>query len=145
MVTLIHFLAIRNYKQYSYNFFVSSETILKSYCQVSFLPLSRKRSMFSVFLLLLKYMMSNVPVIEPTKSDFKNLFSRSKLLSIVLRDVREGIGLTSLLCQLLSELGELPFMYSAEVRFLLIAEFGALKCSPVLLVRLLASREMSWL
>ncbi|CAI0386806.1 unnamed protein product [Linum tenue] len=56
------------------------KTILKSYRWAPFLPVATDGSMLSVLLLLSKYRLRNVPVIEPGKPDVKNFITQSAVV-----------------------------------------------------------------
>lgn len=71
--------------------------------------------MLSVLLLLSKYRLRNVPVIEPGKPDIKNFITQSAIVQGLER-CRGRDWFDLIAKQPFSDLG-LPFMSSAEVRF----------------------------
>lgn len=87
--------------------------ILKAYRWAPFLPVSTDSPMLTVLLLLSKYRMRNVPVIEPGKPDIKNFITQSAVIKGLEgckgRDWFDCISATNL-----SDLG-LPFMAPHEV------------------------------
>ncbi|GMY26057.1 SNF1-related protein kinase regulatory subunit gamma-1-like isoform X3 [Fagus crenata] len=88
-------------------------SILKSYRWAPFLPVSTESSMLSVLLLLSKYRLRNVPVIEPGKPDIKNFITQSAIVQGLER-CRGRDWFDLIAKQPFSDLG-LPFMSSAEV------------------------------
>ena len=108
----------------SYNFFLFQvRSILKSYRWAPFLPVSTECSMLSVLLLLSKYRLRNVPVIEEGKPDIKNYITQSAVVQGLDRcNGRDWFDLIAM--QPISELG-LPFMLPAEVRCVLLHEYSA--------------------
>ncbi|KAK7824956.1 snf1-related protein kinase regulatory subunit gamma-1-like [Quercus suber] len=88
-------------------------SILKSYRWAPFLPVSTECSMLSVLLLLSKYRLRNVPVIEEGKPDIKNYITQSAVVQGLDRcNGRDWFDLIAM--QPISELG-LPFMAPAEL------------------------------
>ncbi|KAG7032195.1 SNF1-related protein kinase regulatory subunit gamma-1-like protein, partial [Cucurbita argyrosperma subsp. argyrosperma] len=60
------------------------QSILKSYRWAPFLPVTLDNSMLGVLLLLSKYRLRNVPVIEPGKPDIKNYITQSAVVQALI-------------------------------------------------------------
>ncbi|XP_041013062.1 SNF1-related protein kinase regulatory subunit gamma-1-like [Juglans microcarpa x Juglans regia] len=88
-------------------------SIIKSFRWAPFIPVSTDSSMLTVLLLLSKYRMRNVPVIEIGKPEIKNFITQSAVVQGL-----EGCAgrdwFDSIAAQPISDFG-LPFMSSAEV------------------------------
>uniref|UniRef100_A0A7N0VME0 CBS domain-containing protein n=1 Tax=Kalanchoe fedtschenkoi TaxID=63787 RepID=A0A7N0VME0_KALFE len=88
-------------------------SILKSYRWAPFVPVSTESSMLSVLLLLSKYRLRNVPVIEPGNPTIKNFITQSAVVQGLQGcSGRDWFDLIS--SRPLSDLG-LPFMSANEV------------------------------
>ncbi|KAL6983536.1 hypothetical protein U1Q18_016922 [Sarracenia purpurea var. burkii] len=88
-------------------------SILKSYRWAPFLPVSTDSSMLSVLLLLSKYRLRNVPVIEPGQPCVKNFITQSAVVHGLQR-CKGRNWFDCISAHSLSDLG-LPFMSSNEV------------------------------
>lgn len=88
-------------------------SILKSYRWAPFLPVATDSSMLSVLLLLSKYRLRNVPVIEPGQPSIKNFITQSAVIQH-LDGCRGRDWFDFISAQSVSDLG-LPFMSSNEV------------------------------
>ncbi|XP_062160959.1 SNF1-related protein kinase regulatory subunit gamma-1-like [Alnus glutinosa] len=88
-------------------------SILKSSRWAPFLPVSIDSTMLSVMLLLSKYRLRSVPVIEPGRPDIKNFITQSAVVQ-GLEGCRGRDWFDCIASQPISDLG-LPFMTSAEV------------------------------
>lgn len=89
------------------------QSILKSYRWAPFLPVALDNSMLSVLLLLSKYRLRNVPVIEPGKPDIKNYITQSAVVQGLER-CRGRDWFDCIAARPISDLG-LPFMSCNEV------------------------------
>lgn len=93
--------------------FFQVKSIIKSYRWAPFLPVATDSSMLSVLLLLSKYRLRNVPVIEPGSPDIKNYITQSAVVQGLERcKGRDWFDIIA--SQPISDLG-LPFMSSDEV------------------------------
>lgn len=88
-------------------------SILKSYRWAPFLPVATDSSMLSVLLLLSKYRLRNVPVIEPGQPSIKNFITQSAVIQR-LDGCRGRDWFDFISAHSVSDLG-LPFMSSNEV------------------------------
>ncbi|XP_027907074.1 SNF1-related protein kinase regulatory subunit gamma-1-like [Vigna unguiculata] len=89
------------------------KSILKSYRWAPFVPVARDSAMLTVLLLLSKYRLRNVPVIEPDKPDMVNFITQSAVVQGLERcKGRDWFDCIADKC--ISDLG-LPFMSTAEV------------------------------
>ncbi|XWS64297.1 hypothetical protein CRYUN_Cryun06bG0174100 [Craigia yunnanensis] len=88
-------------------------SIVKSYRWAPFIPVATDSSMLSVLLLLSKYKMRNVPVIEPGKPHVKNYITQSAVIG-GLEGCRGRDWFDCISARLISDLG-LPFITSDEV------------------------------
>ncbi|XP_038693484.1 SNF1-related protein kinase regulatory subunit gamma-1-like [Tripterygium wilfordii] len=88
-------------------------SILKSYRWAPFLPVATDSSMLSVLLLLSKYRLRNVPVIESGKPEMKNFITQSAVVQ-GLEECRGRDWFDCIASSPISELG-LPFMSSNEL------------------------------
>lgn len=104
----------------SSSFLFQVSSIIKSFRWAPFIPVSKDSSMLTVLLLLSKYRMRNVPVIETGKPEIKNFITQSAVVQGL-----EGCGgrdwFDSIAAQPISDFG-LPFMSSTEVSFALLNE-----------------------
>ncbi|KAG6601414.1 SNF1-related protein kinase regulatory subunit gamma-1-like [Cucurbita moschata] len=89
------------------------QSILKSYRWAPFLPVTLDNSMLGVLLLLSKYRLRNVPVIEPGKPDIKNYITQSAVVQGLER-CRGRDWFDCIAARPISDLG-LPFMSCNEV------------------------------
>ncbi|CAN1187686.1 SNF1-related protein kinase regulatory subunit gamma-1-like [Linum perenne] len=89
------------------------KTILKSYRWAPFLPVATDGSMLSVLLLLSKYRLRNVPVIEPGNPDVKNFITQSAVVQ-GLEGCKGRDWFDCIAACPLSDLG-LPFMSAEKV------------------------------
>lgn len=62
------------------NFLFQVRDIIKSYRWAPFIPVAPESSMLSVLLLLSKFRLRNVPVIEPGKPDIQNFITQSAVV-----------------------------------------------------------------
>ncbi|KAJ0037948.1 hypothetical protein Pint_22677 [Pistacia integerrima] len=88
-------------------------SILKSYRWAPFLPVAKDSSMLSVLLLLSKYKLKNVPVIERGKPDIKNYITQSAVVQ-GLEGCKGRDWFDCIAAQSIADLG-LPFISSHEV------------------------------
>ncbi|XP_020217607.1 SNF1-related protein kinase regulatory subunit gamma-1-like [Cajanus cajan] len=88
-------------------------SILKSYRWAPFVPVARKSAMLTVMLLLSKYRLRNVPVIEPGKPDIVNFITQSAVVQ-GLEGCKGRDWFDSITERRISDLG-LPFMSTDEV------------------------------
>ncbi|XP_021299605.1 SNF1-related protein kinase regulatory subunit gamma-1-like [Herrania umbratica] len=88
-------------------------SIVKSYRWAPFVPVATDSSMLSVLLLLSKYKLRNVPVIEPGKPDIKNYITQSAVVG-GLEGCRGRDWFDCISSRPISDLG-LPFMSPDEV------------------------------
>ncbi|CAK7328472.1 unnamed protein product [Dovyalis caffra] len=88
-------------------------SILKSYRWTPVLPVATNSSMLSVLLLLSKYRLRNVPVIEPGKPDIKNFITQSAVIQGLER-CKGRDWFDCIAGQTISDAG-LPFMSADEV------------------------------
>ncbi|XP_057494397.1 SNF1-related protein kinase regulatory subunit gamma-1-like isoform X2 [Actinidia eriantha] len=88
-------------------------SILKSYRWAPFLPVATDSSMLSVLLLLSKYRLRNVPVIEPGQPLVKNFITQSAIVH-GLEQCKGRDWFDSISAESISDMG-LPFMSSNEV------------------------------
>ncbi|XP_028792536.1 SNF1-related protein kinase regulatory subunit gamma-1-like [Neltuma alba] len=88
-------------------------SILKSYRWAPFVPVSKDSSMLTVLLLLSKYRLRNVPVMEPGKPDLVNYITQSAVVQ-GLEGCQGRDWFDCIAARPLSDLG-LPFMSSDEV------------------------------
>ncbi|KAK4423766.1 SNF1-related protein kinase regulatory subunit gamma-1-like [Sesamum alatum] len=88
-------------------------SILKSYRWAPFIPVAADSSMLSVMLLLSKYRLRNVPVIETGKSTIKNFITQSAVIQ-GLHGCKGRDWFDCIAAHPISELG-LPFMYPDQV------------------------------
>lgn len=123
-------------------------SIIKSYRWSPFLPVATDSSMLSILLLLSKYRLRNVPVIEPGKPDIQNFITQSAIVQ-GLEGCKGRDWFDCIAAQPISNLG-LPFVSANEVHVLLIsflvADFSIWTSSSVLfcfLARLLVSRVVN--
>ncbi|KAK1553201.1 hypothetical protein Q3G72_030781 [Acer saccharum] len=70
-------------------------SIIRSYRWAPFLPVATDSSMLTALLLLSKYRLRNVPVIEPGNPDMKNFITQSAVIQ-GLEGCKGRIGLTAL-------------------------------------------------
>ncbi|XP_022775798.1 SNF1-related protein kinase regulatory subunit gamma-1-like [Durio zibethinus] len=91
----------------------SVRSIVKSYRWAPFIPVATDSFMLSVLLLLSKYKLRNVPVIEPGKPDIKNYITQSAVIE-GLEGCRGRDWFDCISARPISDLG-LPFMSSDEV------------------------------
>ncbi|KAJ7943518.1 SNF1-related protein kinase regulatory subunit gamma-1-like [Quillaja saponaria] len=89
------------------------ESILKSYRWAPFVPVSTDSSMLRVLLLLSKYRLRNVPIIEPGKPEIKNFITQSAVVQ-GLQGCKGRDWFDIIAARPISDLG-LPFMSSDEV------------------------------
>lgn len=89
------------------------ESIIKSYRWAPFLPVSTDSSMLSVLLLLSKYRLRNVPVIEPGNPSIKNFITQSAVIQ-GLEGCKGRDWFDCIAAHSISDLG-LPFMSPNEV------------------------------
>ncbi|OWM75967.1 SNF1-related protein kinase regulatory subunit gamma-1-like [Punica granatum] len=89
------------------------KSIIKSYRWAPFVPVAEESSMLSVLLLLSKYRLRNVPVIEPGKPDIKNFITQSAVVH-GLEGCKGRDWFDSIASRPINDLG-LPFMSSNEV------------------------------
>ncbi|KDO82828.1 hypothetical protein CISIN_1g011306mg [Citrus sinensis] len=89
-------------------------SIIKSYRWAPFLPVATDDSMLSVLLLLSKYRLRNVPIIEPGTPDIKNYITQSAVVQ-GLEGCKGRDWFDIIASQPISDLG-LPFMSSDEVK-----------------------------
>lgn len=89
-------------------------SILKSFRWAPFLPVGTDSSMLSVMLLLSKYRMRNVPVIEPGQPNIKTFITQSAVVH-GLEGCKGMEWFDCIAAKPISDLG-LPFMVSNEVR-----------------------------
>lgn len=87
--------------------------IIKSYRWAPFLPVATDSSMLSVLLLLSKYRLRNVPVIEPGKPSIKNFITQSAVVQ-GLEQCKGRDWFDYIAARPISDFG-LPFMSSKEV------------------------------
>ncbi|KAM7269079.1 hypothetical protein ACFE04_024576 [Oxalis oulophora] len=87
--------------------------ILKSYRWAPFIPVAPDSTMLSVLLLLSKYRLRNVPVIEPGKPNIKNFITQSAIVQ-GLEGCRGRDWFDCIASRPLSDLG-LPFMSADQV------------------------------
>ena len=137
------------------NLFFQVRSILRSYRWAPFLPVATDGSMLTVLLLLSKYRLRNVPVIEPGNPDMKNFITQSAVIQ-GLEGCKGRDWFDCIAARPISDLG-LPFMSSSEVRiryvgnYLRICIHTYIYIYPSLpftfvflnLARLLASRAMN--
>lgn len=90
-------------------------SILKSYRWAPLIPVSVDSSMLSVLLLLSKYRLRNVPVIEPDKPDIKNFITQSAVVN-GLEGCKGRDWFDCIAGKPINDLG-LPFMAPEEVMF----------------------------
>ncbi|XP_022726416.1 SNF1-related protein kinase regulatory subunit gamma-1-like isoform X2 [Durio zibethinus] len=88
-------------------------SIVKSYRSAPFIPVATDSSMLSVLLLLSKYKLRNVPLIEPGEPDIKNYITQSAVIG-GLEGCRGRDWFDCISARPISDLG-LPFMSSDEV------------------------------
>ncbi|KAK8472010.1 hypothetical protein PHAVU_002G089600 [Phaseolus vulgaris] len=89
------------------------KSILTSYRWAPFVPVGKESAMLTVLLLLSKYRLRNVPVIEPGKPDMVNFITQSAVVKGLERcKGRDWFDCIAEKC--ISDLG-LPFMSTAEV------------------------------
>ncbi|KAI9169028.1 hypothetical protein LWI28_005758 [Acer negundo] len=88
-------------------------SILRSYRWAPFLPVATDSSMLTVLLLLSKYRLRNVPVIEPGNPDMKNFITQSAVIQ-GLEGCKGRDWFDCIAARPISDLG-LPFMSSSEV------------------------------
>lgn len=93
--------------------FLQVKSILKSYRWAPFLPVATDSSMLSVLLLLSKYRMRNVPVIEPGNPDVKNFITQSAIIQ-GLEGCKGRDWFDCIASRPISDFG-LPFMSPKEV------------------------------
>lgn len=94
--------------------FFQVRSIIKSYRWAPFLPVATDDSMLSVLLLLSKYRLRNVPIIEPGTPDIKNYITQSAVVQ-GLEGCKGRDWFDIIASQPISDLG-LPFMSSDEVK-----------------------------
>ncbi|KAH9609177.1 hypothetical protein KSS87_002403 [Heliosperma pusillum] len=87
--------------------------VIKSFRSTPFLPVSTDSTMLTVMLLLSKYRMRNVPVIEPGKPSMKNFITQSAIIK-GLEGCRGRDWFDAIAAHPISDLG-LPFMSRAEL------------------------------
>lgn len=123
-------------------------SIITSYRWSLFLPVTTNSSMLSILLLLSKYRLRNVPVIEPGKPDIQNFITQSAIVQ-GLEGCKGRDWFDCIAAQPISNVG-LPFVSANEVHVLLIsflvADFSIWTSSSVLfcfLARLLVSRVVN--
>ncbi|KAJ7953767.1 SNF1-related protein kinase regulatory subunit gamma-1-like [Quillaja saponaria] len=88
-------------------------SILQSYRWAPFVPVATDSSMLSVLLLLSKYRLRNVPIIEPGKPEIKNFITQSAVVQ-GLEGCKGRDWFDLIAARPISDLG-LPFMSSDEV------------------------------
>ncbi|WJX62456.1 SNF1-related protein kinase regulatory subunit gamma-1-like [Trifolium repens] len=88
-------------------------SILKSYRWAPFVPVSKNSAMLTVLLLLSKYRLRNVPVIEPGKPDIVNFITQSAVVQ-GLEGCRGRDWFDCIAARPISDLG-LPFMSADKV------------------------------
>lgn len=91
-------------------------SILNSYRWAPFVPVATDSSMLSILLLLSKYRLRNVPVIESGESHIKNFITQSAVVQ-GLEKCRGRDWFDCISANPISEMG-LPFMTPDEVRYL---------------------------
>lgn len=89
-------------------------TILKSYRWVPFVPVGPDSSMLSVMLLLSKYRLRNVPVIEPGNPSIENFITQSAIIQGLQR-CKGRDWFDCIAAHPISDLG-LPFMTPDQVK-----------------------------
>lgn len=89
-------------------------SILKSFRWAPFIPVATDSSMLSVMLLLSKYRLRNVPVIEPGQPNITNYITQSGLVQGLER-CKGRDWFDCIAAKPISDFG-LPFMSSDEVR-----------------------------
>lgn len=92
--------------------------ILKAYQWAPFVPVSKESTMLTVLLLLSKYRLRNVPVIETGKPEIQNYITQSAVVQ-GLEGCRGRDWFDCIAAMPISDLG-LPFMSSQEVRFIIV-------------------------
>lgn len=101
-------------KYINFDFWFQVRSILKSYRWAPFVPVARKSAMLTVMLLLSKYRLRNVPVIEPGKPDIVNFITQSAVVQ-GLEGCKGRDWFDSITERRISDLG-LPFMSTDEAR-----------------------------
>lgn len=89
-------------------------SLLKSYQWAPFIPVSTDSAMLTVLLLLSKYRLRNVPVIEAGKHELQNFITQSAVVQ-GLEGCKGRDWFDCIAARPLSDLG-LPFMAPGEVR-----------------------------
>ncbi|KAI9169811.1 hypothetical protein LWI28_018076 [Acer negundo] len=89
-------------------------SVLRSYCWAPFLPVATDSSMLTALLLISKYRLKNVPIIEPGNPDMKNFITQSTVIQ-GLEGCKGRDWFDCIATRPISDLG-LPFMSSGEVR-----------------------------
>lgn len=107
-------LHIKNERYTSVDFWIQVQSILKSYRWAPFVPVARSSAMLTVLLLLSKYRLRNVPVIEPGKPDIINFITQSAVIE-GLEGCRGRDWFDCIASRPISDLG-LPFMSPDKVR-----------------------------
>lgn len=90
------------------------KSIVKSYRWAPFIPVATDSSMLSVLLLLSKYRLRNVPVIEPGNPEIQNYITQSAVIG-GLEGCRGRDWFDCIAARHISDMG-LPFMSSNEVK-----------------------------
>lgn len=96
------------------NIILQVRSLLKSYRWAPFIPVATDSSMLSVLLLLSKYKLRNVPVIERGKPDIKNYITQSAVVR-GLEGCKGRDWFDCIAAQCIADLG-LPFISSNEVK-----------------------------
>lgn len=90
------------------------KSIVKSYNWAPFIPVASDSSMLSVLLLLSKYRLRSLPVIEPGKPSLRNFITQSAVVQ-GLESCKGRDWFDCISAHPISDLG-LPFMSCEEVR-----------------------------
>jgi hypothetical protein len=120
--------------------------MLKSYRWAPFVPVAKNSAMLTVLLLLSKYRLRNVPVLEPGNPDIVNFITQSAVVQ-GLEGCRGRDWFDSIAARPLSDLG-LPFMSADKVTIFIQIFYSfpllrGLNTSYFFLFRLLVSRAMN--
>lgn len=95
--------------------YLQVRSIVTSYRWAPFIPVATDSSMLSVLLLLSKYRLRNVPVIESGKASVKNFITQSAVVK-GLEYCQGRDWFDTIAAQPITEVG-LPFMSTDEVRY----------------------------
>jgi len=106
-------LHIKNEKYIYVEFWFQVRSILKSYRWAPFVPVAKNSAMLTVLLLLSKYRLRNVPVIEPGKADIVNFITQSAVIQ-GLEGCRGRDWFDCIAARPMADLG-LPFMSADKV------------------------------